>query len=140
MSFKFGTIDIPESEVFYESKHSIGLVNLKPIVPGHILIVPKRVVSRYSQLTIEEITDLGESAKLTSSVLQDEYGSDMIWLIQDGKEAGQTISHVHLHMIPKRFSEWFAHEIEDDGRVPRTMIEMKKEAERLKIKFQSVIL
>ncbi|CEP11187.1 hypothetical protein [Parasitella parasitica] len=103
---------------------------------GHILIAPKRVVRRYSQLTIEEVTDLAESAKLTSEVLQDEYGGNMIWLIQDGEEAGQTVPHVHLHLIPKRFSEWFEHGIEDDDRVPRSMIEMKKEAERLRIKFK----
>jgi diadenosine tetraphosphate (Ap4A) HIT family hydrolase len=75
----------------------------------------------------------------------------LIWLIQDGKEAGQTVSpnyavkytlvtrkkvpHVHLHIIPKRFSEWYQNGIEDKDRVPRTIEAMKIEAERLKIKF-----
>ncbi|KAI8375109.1 hypothetical protein EDC96DRAFT_437287, partial [Choanephora cucurbitarum] len=51
-----------------------------------------------------------------------------IWLIQDGKEAGQTVPHVHLHIIPKRFSEWDS--VED--RAPRTLGDMKAEAEHLK--------
>jgi hypothetical protein len=39
-------------------------------------------------------------------------------------------------MIPKSFSESFVNGIEDDSRVPRSMSEMKEEAERLKIKFK----
>ncbi|KAK4512083.1 uncharacterized protein ATC70_013326 [Mucor velutinosus] len=103
-----------------------------------VLIVPKRVVPRYSQLTVQEVTDLSESAKLISNVIEDEYGDasnkGCIWLIQDGKEAGQTVPHVHLHLIPKRFSAWFEDGIESDDRVPRSWIEMKQEAEQLKIK------
>ncbi|KAL0137504.1 hypothetical protein V8B55DRAFT_1415184 [Mucor lusitanicus] len=105
--FKFGNFSLSESEVFYESSYSIGLVNLKPIVPilnAHsvfilfftdVLIVPKRVVPRYSLLTVQEVTDLSESAKLISEVIEDEYcdasNKGCVWLIQDGKEAGQTI-------------------------------------------------
>lgn len=82
-----------------------------------------------------------------------------IWLIQDGKDAGQTVRslciiqvlllwlytdlfasfskvpHVHLHIIPKRFSKWFENGIEDINRASRTSNDMKEEAERLKIKF-----
>ncbi|GAN06450.1 fragile histidine triad protein [Mucor ambiguus] len=147
MPFKFGNFNISESEVFYESSYSIGLVNLKPIAPGrkslsmnmpYVLIVPKRVVPRYSQLTAQEVTDLSESAKLISNVIEDEYcnasSKGCIWLIQDGKEAGQTVPHVHLHLIPKRFAAWFQDGIESEDRVPRSWIEMKQEAEQLKIK------
>ncbi|KAF1801175.1 fragile histidine triad protein, partial [Mucor lusitanicus] len=136
--FKFGNFSLSESEVFYESSYSIGLVNLKPIVPGHVLIVPKRVVPRYSLLTVQEVTDLSESAKLISEVIEDEYcdasNKGCVWLIQDGKEAGQTVPHVHLHLIPKRFSAWFEDGIESDDRVPRSWTDMKQEAEQLKIK------
>ncbi|KAL9553414.1 hypothetical protein MBANPS3_003299 [Mucor bainieri] len=152
MPFEFGNFSISESEVFYESSHSIGLVNLKPIVPGrksslpmnmtYVLVVPKRVVPRYSELNAQEVTDLCESAKLISSVIEDEHcdasSRGCVWLIQDGKEAGQTVPHVHLHLIPKRFSAWFENGIESDDRVPRSLTDMKQEAERLKIKCDSM--
>ncbi|KAI9483727.1 MAG: HIT-like domain-containing protein [Benjaminiella poitrasii] len=135
---RFGKFNISRDEVFYESKHSLGLVNLKPITQGHVLVIPKRVVLRYSLLTIDEIVDLTTSAREICKVLENEY-SDMkggyIWLIQDGKEAGQTVSHVHVHIIPKRFSEWYQNGIEDQDRKPRTIDDMKEEANKLRIRF-----
>ncbi|RCH95615.1 hypothetical protein CU098_008567 [Rhizopus stolonifer] len=96
--------------------------------------MPKRVVLRYSDLTLVEITDLTNAASRISKVLEQVYPhmrNGFIWLIQDGKEAGQTVPHVHLHIIPKRFSEWSQHGIEDVNRVPRTLHDMKLEAKHL---------
>ncbi|KAI7904907.1 fragile histidine triad protein [Cokeromyces recurvatus] len=137
---KFGKFNISKDEVFYESEYSMGIVNLKPITQGHVLVAPKRNVSRYSLLSIEEIIDLTNSAREICEVLKDEYlnmKQGYIWLIQDGKEAGQTVPHVHLHIIPKRFSEWYqSGGVEDQDRIPRSIDEMKKEASRLKIMFK----
>ena len=55
---RFGPIDIPASQVFAETSLSVGLVNLKPVVPGHVLIVSKRVVPRFHDLTADETADL----------------------------------------------------------------------------------
>ncbi|KAI8339318.1 HIT-like domain-containing protein [Blakeslea trispora] len=125
---QFGKFVISPFEVFYSSQYCLGLVNLKPITPGHVLVVPKRVVLRYALLSIEEVIDLTNSASQISQVLKQLYSDDLIWLIQDGKEAGQTVPHVHLHIIPKRFSEWDTVE----NRPSRTLDDMKAEAEQLK--------
>jgi len=45
------------------SKLSYGIVNLKPIVPGHVLVIPKRVVKRFQELSPEEVGDLWQSAQ-----------------------------------------------------------------------------
>lgn len=47
------------------------------------------------------------------------------------------VPHVHLHIIPKRFSKWFENKIEDDDRAPRTLEDMKEEAEHLKSLIRS---
>ena len=60
---RFGPIDIPDSQVFCETPLSLGLVNLKPVVPGHVLIISRRVVARFADLTPEETTDLWSLAK-----------------------------------------------------------------------------
>jgi len=46
------------SQVFYVTKLSVALVNLKPILPGHSLVIPRRNVPRYTDLSSEEIADL----------------------------------------------------------------------------------
>ncbi|OBZ82226.1 Bis(5'-adenosyl)-triphosphatase, partial [Choanephora cucurbitarum] len=113
-TLKFGKFDISPFEVFYSSQYCLGLVNLKPITPTNKRtyvelfrgLVPKRVVLRYASLSTEEVIDLTNTASQISQVLKQLHSEDLIWLIQDGKEAGQTVPHVHLHIIPKRFSEW----------------------------------
>ncbi|KAI9261095.1 HIT-like domain-containing protein [Sporodiniella umbellata] len=127
--FQFGHLKVSKNEIFYESQHCVGLVNLKPIAPGHTLIVPKRSVARYSELSTAEIADITLSARRVSQAIERLYPStarDSVWLVQDGEHAGQTVSHAHLHIIPKRYSEW------SEERVSRTLDEMKEEANHLK--------
>lgn len=42
--------------MFFRSRHSLGIVNLKPIVPGHVLVISKRVVARFGDLTTDEVS------------------------------------------------------------------------------------
>ena len=56
--YRFGPWSIAAGEVFVTSPLSIAFVNLKPVVPGHVLISPKRVVARFSELSPEEVADL----------------------------------------------------------------------------------
>lgn len=54
----FGPWTVHGSEVFCESDLSYAFVNLKPVVPGHVLVSSKRVVPRFLDLSDEESTDL----------------------------------------------------------------------------------
>ncbi|RLN97694.1 hypothetical protein BBJ28_00012353 [Nothophytophthora sp. Chile5] len=81
----FGPYRVLFSQVFYESSLTFALVNLKPIVPvGHVLVVPKRPVARFEMLDADEVGDLGYTS-----------------CTQDGEAAGQTVKHVHIHVIPR---------------------------------------
>jgi len=65
-------------------------------------VIPKRKVARFSQLNPIETQDLCVSAQEIGSVVEKEYHRNGIHFgIQDGKEAGQTIFHVHIHIMPK---------------------------------------
>eukprot|EP00871_Galdieria_phlegrea_P005000 jgi/Galph1/5500/GphlegSOOS_G4125.1 len=94
-------------EVFYTSKLAYGIVNLKPIVPGHVLVISKRVVPRFQDLTEEEVFDLWLSAQRIGTHLESFYqAQSMTYCIQDGKAAGQSVPHVHIHIIPRRFGDF----------------------------------
>jgi bis(5'-adenosyl)-triphosphatase len=43
------------AQVFYSTKLCAAMVNLKPILPGHSLVIPRRVVPRYGDLSTEEV-------------------------------------------------------------------------------------
>ena len=58
-NFQFSEkIQISPKHVFLETPLSFAFVNLKPVVPGHVLVCPKRVVGKYEEMTGEEISDL----------------------------------------------------------------------------------
>ena len=102
-TYKFGPIDIPASQVFYETPLSLGLVNLKPVVPGHVLVVSRRVVARFADLTPEETTDLWSLAKRVGTCIEPHFGAtSLTYAIQDGPAAGQTVPHVHVHVLPRK--------------------------------------
>ena len=107
MALKFGPWSIAETEVFYASQLSFGLVNTKPIVPGHVLLITKRVAARFSDLTADEVNDLFASAQRVAGVIESHFeAQSMTITIQDGPAAGQTVPHVHIHVIPRRVGDW----------------------------------
>ncbi|WBW75361.1 bis(5'-nucleosidyl)-tetraphosphatase [Schizosaccharomyces osmophilus] len=100
--FMFSAFNVT-NQVFYQAKHSFAIVNLKPILPGHVLVLPRRVVPRLRDLSQEEIGDLFESVKKVQSILEKVYTATASNIgIQDGKDAGQTVPHLHVHLIPRK--------------------------------------
>ena len=102
---KFGPWSLDPSQIFYESNLSYGIVNLKPIVPGHVLIITKRICQRMKDLTIEEVNDLFSTVYKISPIIERHYNGDALNIaIQDGQSAGQTVPHIHVHILPRRVS------------------------------------
>lgn len=88
----FGPYPITEDQVFYSSQLSMGIVNLKPIVPGHVLVMPHRVAVRFADLSPEEVADLYRSVHDIAPRLEQHFGGKALTIsIQDGAAAGQTV-------------------------------------------------
>ena len=107
-NLKFGPFQVA-SQVFHisPSRLSFGLVNLKPLLPGHILVVPVRGVPRLSQLTTAETADLFNTVKTVSRTLQRVYHATSFNVaVQDGIDAGQSVPHVHVHVIPRQGGDY----------------------------------
>ena len=73
-----------------------------PISPGHTLVIPNRHIGSFFELSPEErqsLLDLLDAAKL---VLDSELKPDGYNIgINDGPSAGQTVPHLHIHLIPR---------------------------------------
>ncbi|KXN74586.1 HIT-like protein [Conidiobolus coronatus NRRL 28638] len=139
--YHFGRNIISKSQVFYETLSSYCLVNLKPLVPGHVLIVSKNKTDRVMNLTVEETTDLWLTARKVAEKLEPYYkASAFTFAIQDGKDAGQTVPQVHIHVIPRTPRDIEPNDkvykmLEDEERKARTLDEMSNEAEELRKLF-----
>ncbi|CAM9349153.1 unnamed protein product, partial [Ectocarpus fasciculatus] len=103
MAQRFGPHALHAGQIFFESPLSVGIVNLKPIVLGHVLVISKRVCGRVADLSPEEVADLFATVHRVAPVLERHYGcSAMNIAIQDGADAGQSVPHVHIHLLPRR--------------------------------------
>lgn len=99
----FGFIPLPLRQTFYMSPFSFCTVNLKPFVPGHVLVLSRRPVISVDQLTDEEAADLMKTIRLTVRLIKDTYKTDSVTIaIQDGRPAGMTIPHLHVHIMPRK--------------------------------------
>ncbi|XP_035678035.1 bis(5'-adenosyl)-triphosphatase-like isoform X1 [Branchiostoma floridae] len=106
-SFRFGQHVLQSSCVFFKSRLSIGFVNRKPVVPGHVLVSPLRVVERFGELSSEEVADLFMATQTISGVVEKHFQSTSLTIaIQDGPEAGQTVKHVHVHILPRKSGDF----------------------------------
>ena len=78
-------------------------MNLKPLFPGHVLVVPLRTEClSLSDLTPEENKDYFATLQVVHQFISDEFHADSVNVaIQDGPEAGQTVPHLHTHIIPR---------------------------------------
>jgi bis(5'-adenosyl)-triphosphatase len=91
------------NQVFHLSRLSIAIVNLKPLLPGHVLVSPRRVVPRFNDLSAAEVQDLFLTVHRVSRMVERVYGASSLNIaIQDGVDAGQSVPHVHAHIIPRR--------------------------------------
>lgn len=101
IDMNFSNIIIPASHIFYQKKHVFSFVNLKPISKGHVLVCPTRSAKRYSNLNEIEAIELWIAVRNISSKLKKYYNTDTCSIsLQDGDGSGQTIDHVHVHIIP----------------------------------------
>lgn len=89
------------SQAFYEGKSVRGILTYKPAVSGHVLVVPKRHVFSFEGLDDSEIQEMGEVIKKIHFASKKIYGNSGYFLLQkNGKEAGQSVFHVHVHYVP----------------------------------------
>ena len=101
-NYQFGPFQISPDHVFYSTPLSAAFVNLRPIVPGHCLVMPQRVVPLLEDLTNEEYTDLWNSVRVVQRALKQHYSCEAFNVaVQDGAAAGQSVPHVHVHLLPR---------------------------------------
>src|SRR5262245_61769877 len=90
------------ARIIYQSDHVLVIRDGFPISKGHTLIIPKRHVQSFFETTNEEERELFNVLRLEKSKLDHEFHPDGYNVgINDGTAAGQTVMHLHIHLIPR---------------------------------------
>ena len=97
---------IPESRVLSESESFFIIKDIYPVSPGHILIISKREVTNFFELTDSERKQLNESILKAKSLIELDYTPDGYNIgMNCGEAAGQTVFHFHCHVIPRYYGD-----------------------------------
>ncbi len=98
----------PASRV-YEDDDVIAFMDIRPLTPGHLLVVPKVVARSLAELDPEiggKLFQVGQ--KLAAALRDSEVGCEGVnFFLADGVTAGQEVFHVHLHVIPRTVGDGF---------------------------------
>ena len=93
--------EIPCHKV-YEDEKTLAFLDIKPINPGHTLIVPKNHYANLSEIPETELCDLILRAKKLAALLSEKLNfTDYTISQNNGPLAGQTVAHIHFHIIPR---------------------------------------
>jgi len=93
---------IAADKIISQNSLSFTVRDALPVSPGHTLILPKRHIASIFEATNEEVTALWEALQKSRKELIKEFSPDGFNIgINDGLAAGQTILHLHIHIIPR---------------------------------------
>ena len=98
------------ASVVHEDHNLIAFCDLMPVNRGHLLIAPKRHATNLAELPADTGALMFPLAqRLAAKIRASELRCDGINLVlADGRAAGQTVFHVHLHVIPRMAKDGFA--------------------------------
>lgn len=99
--------EIP-ADVVWEDEDVIAFRDVNPQAPVHVLVVPKRVVPRLADATEADADLLGKLLLSARAVAQklDLATSGYRVVINSGPDAGESVPHLHLHVLGKRALAW----------------------------------
>lgn len=91
-----------EAEKVYESDKVVAFLDIKPRSPGHTLVMPKKHVEVLTELENELLFEIFKAVKKVENMLKRALNPDAFNVgINDGKDAGQVIPHLHVNIFPR---------------------------------------
>ncbi len=93
---------LDHSRIIAENKYAVAIYDGFPVSPGHCLIIPKRHFASFFEATKEEQIALLDLLSEIKELLTREHSPDGFNVgINVGEAAGQTVMHLHIHLIPR---------------------------------------
>ena len=96
-----------ESDIVYEDNDIVAFNDINPEAPKHILIIPKRHIGSLNDIDENDATVLGKIHLVAKAIAKDvgiETGYRLV--LNVGAEAGQTVDHIHYHLLGGRRLTW----------------------------------
>ncbi|MFC4241775.1 HIT family protein [Gryllotalpicola reticulitermitis] len=97
---------IPEGQWIANNASCFAIFDANPASPGHVLVIPHRLVASWFAATSEEVSDAIQLVSAVKRHLDERFTPDGYNVgFNDGAASGQSIFHAHLHVIPRYASD-----------------------------------
>ncbi len=91
-----------EERIIGQCDLTMAFLDSCPVSTGHALIIPKRHVATYFDITEQEQNAIAKSLQKAKLILDEEFSPDGYNIgVNNGEAAGQSIMHLHVHLIPR---------------------------------------
>ena len=97
--------EIPSDRV-YEDDQCIAFRDINPVAPTHILVIPRKEIPRLDAMEESDEALVGHLMYVATEVAKSEGLSDFRLIVNNGAGAGQTVFHLHLHVVGGRAVTW----------------------------------
>ena len=93
---------VPRERLVFEGELAFVIRDGHPVSPGHMLVIPKRHVASFFETTTEEQASMLRLLNLARIEIAQQFKPAGYNVgINDGAVAGQTVAHLHIHLIPR---------------------------------------
>jgi histidine triad (HIT) family protein len=94
--------------VVHEDEHVLAFKDLRPVAPTHVLVIPKRHIAAIHELAPGDVEQIGRVMVAARTVAEQLGLTDdgFRLVVNDGAAAGQTVDHVHVHVLGGRDFSW----------------------------------
>jgi histidine triad (HIT) family protein len=97
---------IPSSKIF-EDEHTFAFADINPQAPTHVLIVPKKHIASLDHASEEDINVLGHLHAVAAEIARSKgLSKGYRTVINTGADGGQTVDHLHVHLLGGRSLSW----------------------------------
>ena len=95
--------EVPSSQVL-DNDLIVAFLDIRPANPGHTLVLPRRHVESFTELSPMEVEQLALCGQRIAAALKQGFdGCEAVsFSLADGAAAGQDVPHTHLHLVPRR--------------------------------------
>ena len=99
--------EIP-AKIIYKDDYVLAFEDINPQAPTHVLVIPRRHISGLDALTAEDAEAIGTVVHRATTIARDRgiHTTGYRLIINQGEAAGQTVFHIHAHLIGGREFGW----------------------------------
>lgn len=97
-----------DADIVYENEHVVAFRDINPQAPTHVLVIPRKPIATLNDLTPDDRELVGEMFLAAKAVARQEGLSESGYrvVMNCGEGAGQSVFHIHLHVLGGRDLQW----------------------------------